>query len=111
MASPRRANILVVDDKYPNLLTLEAVLGRDNNVLFANSGAEAIDMVRSRSDIDLVLMDVQMPQLDGFETARRIKALPGCEDLPIVFVTAVHSEDPFIRRGFEVGGLDYFTKP
>ena len=101
----------VVEDRAANRVVLDAVLGTDHNLIFAASGAEALARVRSRSDIDLILMDVQMPEMDGFETAARIKQLPEGRDIPIVFVSAVHTDDPFVRRGYEVGGLDYVSKP
>jgi len=107
----RRANVLAVDDKPANLLALEAVLGSAYNLLRANSGREAIELVRTRADIDVILMDVQMPIMDGFEAAARIKDLPEGRDIPIVFVTAVFSEDPYVKRGYEAGGVDYFSKP
>jgi CheY-like chemotaxis protein len=80
-------------------------------VLFAESGEEALALLAGRGDIDLVLMDVQMPGMDGFETAMQIKQMEGARDIPIIFVTAIYTEDPFIRRGYEVGGIDYFSKP
>ncbi len=108
----RKPNVLAVDDKRANLLALEATLGSDYNLLLAHSGQEAIDLLTRRPEsVDLILMDVQMPDMDGFETAKRIKRLGGCEDIPIIFVTAVFREDPFIKQGYESGGIDYFTKP
>lgn len=108
----RKPNVLAVDDKRANLLALEATLSSDCNLLVAHSGPEAIALVEQRPEgIDLILMDVQMPDMDGFETARRIKRLPGGEDTPIIFITAVFREDPFIKQGYEAGGIDYFTKP
>lgn len=107
----QKSNLLLVDDQRSNLIALEAVLsGPDYNLILAQSGLEAIDLVKQH-DIALVLLDVQMPGLDGFETARRIKALEGRRDLPIIFITAVYTEDPFIKKGYEVGGIDYFSKP
>jgi CheY-like chemotaxis protein len=104
--------VLAVDDQRANLLALGAVLSDDHRVTFATSGVEALAILREHpGDFDLVLLDVQMPELDGFETARRIKQLMGCEDLPIAFVSGVYTEGPFVRRGYEVGGIDYFTKP
>jgi CheY-like chemotaxis protein len=104
--------VLAVDDKRANLLALEATLGSAFNLILAHSGTEAISLAEKRPEaIDLILMDVQMPDMDGFETATRIKQIPGCEDLPIIFITAVFREDPFVRRGYEAGGIDYFTKP
>ena len=108
----RKPNVLAVDDKRANLLALEATLSSECNLLVAYSGSEAIALVEQRpGSIDLILMDVQMPDMDGFETAKRIKRLPGGEDLPIIFITAVFREDPFIKQGYEAGGIDYFTKP
>jgi CheY-like chemotaxis protein len=107
----RRATVLVVDDRRANLLALQAVLGEEYDVVFAASGAEALSTVRARRDIDLILLDVQMPDMDGFETAQRIKQLEGARDIPIIFVTAIYTEDPFIKKGYEVGGMDYFSKP
>lgn len=108
---PRKANVLAVDDKRANLLALEAALGAEHNLVFATSGEEAISVLASRRDIDLILLDVQMPALDGFETAARIRQVEAFRNIPIIFVTAVYSEDPFIRKGYEAGGIDYFTKP
>lgn len=108
----RRPKVLCVDDKRANLLALEATLGSEYSLLFAHSGQEAITLFENTPNaIDLILMDVQMPDMDGFETAKRIKRLPGGEDVPIIFVTAVFREDPFIKQGYEAGGIDYFTKP
>jgi PleD family two-component response regulator len=72
----RKPSVLVVDDKRANLLALEAVLGDDYNTMFANSGEEAISLVETLPVIDVILMDVQMPDLDGFQTAAR-RALAG----------------------------------
>jgi CheY-like chemotaxis protein len=103
--------VLVVDDKRANQLALEALLGADYSLVFANSGAEGIAMVQKVPHIDVILMDVQMPEMDGFEAAKEIKKLPAGREVPIIFVTAVFNEDPFIKRGYEAGGLDYFSKP
>ena len=107
---PLKATILVVDDKHANLLAMSAVLEDQHALVFARSGEEAIAAVRAQH-VDLILMDVHMPGMDGFEAARRIKAEPQFADLPIIFVTAVHTEDPFVRKGYASGGIDYFAKP
>ena len=107
----RRANVLAVDDQPANLVALDAVLSLDCDVIRAASGEQALAIVQARDDIDVILMDVQMPGMDGFETASRIKKLPPCRDIPIVFITAVYREDPFVKQGYEVGAVDYFTKP
>src|SRR5262245_28403651 len=103
--------VLAVDDKRANLLALEALLGESYTIVHANSGAQALAIVGARDDIDVILMDVQMPEMDGFETAREIKRLENGKTAPIIFVTAVYSEDPYVKKGYEVGGVDYFSKP
>jgi CheY-like chemotaxis protein len=107
----RKPNILAVDDYPANLIALEAVLTEDYNLVFANSGAEAIQVLANRHDIDVILMDIQMPEMDGYETASAIKKLNSTEDIPIVFITAVYKEDPFVKKGYAAGGVDYFSKP
>jgi CheY-like chemotaxis protein len=107
----RRANVLIVDDRPANQLAVAAVLERDHDVVLAASGEEAIRLLKIRHDIDVILMDVQMPGMDGFEAAAAIKKMPECSDIPIIFVTAVYKEDPHVKRGYEAGGIDYFGKP
>ena len=107
---PRKANVLAVDDKPGNLLALTAVLEDEYNVVGVDSGPEAIAALE-RHDIDVILLDVQMPGMDGFETATRIRNFEAWKDIPIIFITAVFNEDPHIKRGYEVGGMDYFSKP
>jgi CheY-like chemotaxis protein len=104
--------ILAVDDVPANLIALEAVFsGTNYKIIEANSGEEALNILTSQHDIALVLLDVQMPDMDGFETASRIKKIAEYEDIPIIFITAVYNEDPFIKKGFSVGAIDYFSKP
>ena len=103
--------MLVVDDNRGNLLALAAVLEGEYNVVTVDSGAAAIGVLEKRNDIDVVLLDVQMPVMDGFQTATRIREVEARRDIPIIFVTAVFNEDPHIKRGYEVGGMDYFSKP
>ncbi len=107
----RKPPILAVDDTPSNLVALEAVLDRDFEVIPAGSGQRAIEILEQRSDIVVILMDIQMPIMDGYEAAAHIKKIPACEDIPIVFITAVYHEDPYVKRGYQVGGIDYFTKP
>jgi PAS domain S-box-containing protein len=107
----KKPKLLLVDDKPANLLALEAVLG-DNEfeTVRANSGPQALELIRQH-EFALVLLDIQMPDMDGFETARRIKELPQGVDLPIIFITAIYNEDPYVRKGYQAGGVDYFCKP
>jgi CheY-like chemotaxis protein len=103
--------LLIVDDKRANQLALEALLGGEYRTLRANSGSEAIATLLERSDVDVILLDVQMPGMDGFETAAAIKKIEAARDIPIIFVTAVYNEDPHVKRGYAAGGVDYFGKP
>jgi PAS domain S-box-containing protein len=106
-----KPNLLLVDDHHSNLVALQSVLSeREYNLILAHSGAEAIELAKVH-DIALILLDVQMPEMDGFETARRLKEMDRCRDIPIVFITAIYKEDPFVKRGYEAGAVDYFSKP
>jgi response regulator RpfG family c-di-GMP phosphodiesterase len=111
MPKARKPAVLIVDDKRPNLLALAAVLESDYELLFANSGSEALILLKAQPKVDVILMDVHMPDMDGFETVSRIKKIEALQDIPIIFVTAVYQDDPFVKRGYEVGGIDYFSKP
>jgi CheY-like chemotaxis protein len=107
----RKPTVLVVDDKRSNLIAFEALLSDEYRILFAQSGGQAIATLMKQSDIDVILLDVQMPAMDGFETAAAIKKIETAREIPIIFVTAVYNEDPHIKRGYAVGGIDYFGKP
>jgi CheY-like chemotaxis protein len=106
------ARILIVDDRPENILTMEAVLkgSPEYEILTASSGAEALRQVES-TDFALILLDIQMPEMDGYETARRIKRIPRGQDVPIVMVTAIFKEDPHVLQGYAVGAVDYVAKP
>ena len=106
----RKPRVLVVDDKRSNQLALAAVLEDECELFFALSGMEALTLLETQR-VDVVLMDVHMPDMDGFETVRRIKEIQALRDIPVIFVTAVYQDDPFVKRGYEVGGIDYFSKP
>jgi CheY-like chemotaxis protein len=111
MPTPSKPRVLAVDDIASNLVALDAVLGDKCELVHAHSGPEAIAILQRDHAIDVILMDVAMPGMDGYEAASEIKKLPGCVEIPLVFLTAVYQEDPHVKRGYEVGGLDYFTKP
>jgi len=105
------ATILIVDDHPPNLMALEAILEPLNQrVLKASSGAEALKLVLSE-DCALILLDVQMPDLDGFETAALIHGRERSMYTPIIFVTAVQREEEHIVKGYAQGAVDYMVKP
>jgi len=104
-------SVLIVDDVAANRVALAAVLKPlQVNVVEASSGAEAVQQVRCQA-FAVVLLDVQMPEMDGFETARQLHALPNGREVPIVFVTAIHGDEAYAKRGYESGGADYITKP
>ena len=113
MSSPpvAKSKILAVDDNRANLVALDAVLSRQYDLVFANSAAEAISYLKAHQDLDVILMDVQMPLMDGYDAASIIKTLPGCSEIPLIFVTAHFQEDPHVKRGYAVGAVDYFSKP
>lgn len=106
-----RASILLVDDMEDNLIALEAVLGSLNEPLVrARSGEEAMKALL-RQQFALVLLDVRMPGMDGFETAANIKRLDQTKDVPIIFLTGAEDDSGYAFRGYATGAADYLTKP
>lgn len=104
-------NILLVDDRPENLLALEAILAPlGHNLVRANSGAEALKNLLRR-DFAVILLDVQMPTMDGFETAELIRGRARSQDTPIIFLTAVNTGDMHVFRGYTLGAVDYLLKP
>ena len=102
--------ILVVDDSQSNLKVLVELLGEDYDIIVAQNGLEAIDIIKEESEIDLILLDVMMPKLNGYDTCLRIKKIKGMEKVPIIFLTAKTDEES-IQRAYDVGGIDYIRKP
>jgi diguanylate cyclase (GGDEF)-like protein len=107
--SDGRARVLIVDDQPANVRVLGEALKDRYELCFATSGERALGVLDSQA-IDLVLLDVTMPELDGFEVCRRLKADARTQAIPVIFVTARDETDDE-ARGFEVGGVDYITKP
>ncbi|MER7171105.1 response regulator [Streptomyces mesophilus] len=106
-----RASILLVDDMEDNLTALEAVLGSLNEPLVrARSGEEAMKALL-RQPFAVVLLDVRMPGMDGFETAANIKRLDQTKDIPIIFLTGTDADTGYAFRGYATGAADYLTKP
>lgn len=106
-----RASILLVDDLEDNLVALEAVLGSLNEPLVrARSGEEAMKALL-RQRFAVVLLDIRMPGMDGFETAANIKRLDQTKDVPIIFLTGTDSDAGYAFRGYATGAADYLTKP
>lgn len=105
-----RQTILVADDTPENIDLLSALLRQDYRVKVATSGEKALAIVNSTEPPDLILLDIMMPGMNGYDVCRRIKANPDRRGIPIIFVTAMTSiEDE--RLGLEVGAVDYITKP
>ncbi|GAC1439405.1 MAG: response regulator [Sediminibacterium sp.] len=104
--------ILLVDDRPENLLSLKEILVKEGrHFIQADSGNEALKQVLKNENIGLILLDVQMPEMDGFEVARILKSNPKTKDISIVFVTALSREEQYVLRGFEEGAVDYLQKP
>jgi len=105
--------LLIVDDHAHNLFTLRTLIAAhlDALVLEATSGAQAIDLTHRHPDIDLIILDVQMPEMDGFQTATLLKLRKRTRDIPIIFLTAAFKSEEFQQRGFAVGAVDYLLKP
>ncbi|UFP93256.1 hybrid sensor histidine kinase/response regulator [Gloeobacter morelensis] len=104
-------NILLVDDRSENLLALEAVLGElGQNLVKARSGPEALRHLL-REDFAVILLDVQMPGMDGFETAQLIRQRERSSHTPIIFLTAYSANDSLLFKGYALGAVDYLLKP
>lgn len=105
----QRSTILIVDDVPNNIEILLGALERDYDTQFATSGAEALELVKNELP-DLILLDVMMPGIDGYEVCRRLKDTPATQNIPVIFVTArdaVRDQE----HGFNIGAVDYITKP
>lgn len=111
MPSRDPARILLVDDREENLLALEAILGGlGHELLRATSGQQALKHLLVE-DVSLILLDVQMPEMDGYETAAHIKSRPRTQDIPIIFLTAIDREAHQAYRGYAAGAVDFLAKP
>jgi two-component system, sensor histidine kinase len=111
MADKPKFNVLIVDDRPENLLTLEGILESDDlNILKAGSGNEALGILLEHN-VALVLMDVQMPGMDGFEVAEIMRSSERTKFIPIIFVTAISKQRQHIFKGYESGAVDYLYKP
>ena len=106
-----KAKILMVDDRADNLLALEAILSSLNQELVrADSGEAALKRLLT-DEYAVILLDVQMPGLDGFETATHIKRREKTKNVPIIFLTAISNEPHHAFRGYAAGAVDYLAKP
>ncbi len=105
--------LLIVDDHVHNLFTLRTLVEArmDVAILEATSGQQAIDLTLRYPDIDLIILDVQMPEMDGFQTAALLKMRKRTRDIPIIFLTAAFKSEEFQQRGYAIGAVDYLLKP
>jgi len=105
--------LLIVDDNAHNLFSLRTLIEShtDVEILEAMSGQEAIDLTLRHLDIDLIILDVQMPEMDGFQTASLLKMRKRTRDIPIIFLTAAFKSEEFQQRGYAIGAVDYLLKP
>ena len=108
--NPAEYKILVVDDVQSNVLLLKALLGREGfAIVYAMNGTEALEKVKSEHS-DLILLDVMMPDMDGFEVAGRLKVEPEQAEIPIIFLTALN-DSASVVKGFQLGANDFISKP
>src|SRR5437763_2333133 len=111
MFANNRVNILLVDDRRENLLALEGILKSLNAIMVkACSGFEASKYLL-RNDVAVILLDVEMPDMDGFQTATLIRERERTSHTPIIFLTAISKSDIHVSQGYSLGGVDYIFKP
>jgi two-component system, sensor histidine kinase and response regulator len=106
-----KVNILLVDDRPENIISLASILEDDSRIILkANSGNEALKIALEQ-EIAVMLLDVQMPEMDGFEVARLLKENSRTKDIAIIFVTAINKDEKFTMQGYDEGAVDYLHKP
>ena len=113
MTKSANFTILIVDDNENNLYTLRTLINRhlDVEVVEASSGMDALDIALGQQVVDIIVLDVQMPEMDGFQTASMLKIRKKTQDIPIIFLTAAFKAHEFQQKGYDVGGVDYLLKP
>ncbi len=111
MSEKEKIDILAVDDHVENLLVLEQYINSPKtNLIKATSGNEALGLILKHR-FALILLDVQMPDMNGFETAQLIRKNKKSREIPIIFITAINKEEKYIFEGYQSGAVDYLTKP
>src|SRR5918993_4806737 len=104
--------ILLVDDREDNLLSIEAILSPSGYKFYkASSGTEALKILLDETDFAIILMDVKMPILNGFETASLIYEREKLKHIPIIFITAHNQDEEFMFKGYKMGAVDFIYKP
>jgi diguanylate cyclase (GGDEF)-like protein len=110
MRNVKRPKILIVDDVPANIKMLREVLKSKYDIIFATNGRDAIELMESKKLPDLILLDIMMPEMDGYEVCRILKSDDLTAKIPIIFITSKDDEEDEIK-GFELGAVDYVTKP
>lgn len=105
-----RPSVLIVDDVPANIKMLREVLKNDYDIRFAMSGKAALDLLKTSDLPDLILLDIMMPEMDGYTACQRLKSDPATQSIPVIFITSRDEEADEIK-GFEAGAVDYITKP
>jgi serine phosphatase RsbU (regulator of sigma subunit) len=108
--APAKKTVLVVDDAPSNIRIVNEILHDTYRVRIATDGAKGIELASGSPEPDLILLDVQMPEMDGFEVCRQLKANPATRDIPVIFLTG-QTDTVDETKGFEVGAVDYIHKP
>jgi putative two-component system response regulator len=108
--SDQNKKILVIDDDQTHLAFAKAILNSDYRVSTANSGTEALQLIYKGFIPDMVLLDILMPEMDGWETYHRLKAITVLQSIPIAFITSV-TEEEAVKKAHDLGASDFITKP
>ena len=108
--SGRKGTVLVVDDSPENIDLLGGVLSQDYKIKVALNGEKALKIAGSENPPDIILLDIMMPGMDGYEVCRRLKSDPKTRDIPVIFITSM-SEVEDETKGLALGAIDYITKP
>lgn len=108
----KKFSILLVDDIYENIYSLKMLIedGFDVHIFSALNVKDAITILMN-NPIDLILTDIQMPNIDGFEFVELLKSEEKTKNIPIIFITGIYDKDEYKTRGFDLGAIDYITKP
>ena len=106
----KKQKILIVDDDYVNIQLLSEIFKAEYNIFFAQNGSQALEIAASQEPPDIILLDIMMPVMDGYEVCKHLKADSRTKDIPVIFISAKIEEEDELK-GFKVGGVDYITKP
>ncbi len=106
----KKHKILIVDDVPINIKLLSDIFQNEYEIIFANSGSHALELATSQEPPDIILLDIMMPVMDGYEVCKHLKANSRTQNIPVIFISAKMEEEDELK-GFEVGGVDYITKP